>query len=120
MSSKREVERKKKQLERKVKKINSGPSKKRNSARNLSYSQQNYVKKQLSLSPGQSVSEYIRGAKTLEERKQREDEIRTVLNKFEQKNRKTRAITSIVGILFIGVIIGLIVYLVKRSKKNRH
>jgi LPXTG-motif cell wall-anchored protein len=117
-SNQKEVERKKEQLKRKVKKI-SGSAKKKNSVRNLNYSQQNYVEKHLALPAGQSVSEYIRSAKTPKERKQREDEIRTILNKFEQENRKTGAISSIVGILLIGAIIGLIIYLVKR-KKNKY
>ncbi|CAI2192470.1 18741_t:CDS:2, partial [Funneliformis geosporum] len=113
-----EVERKKKALERKIKKISSDPNKKKAGLADLNYSQENYAKNQLKLSANQSLKDYVRSAKTPEERRQREDEIRTLLNKYEQESTKTRALTSIIGVLLIGSIIGLIIYLVKRNKNK--
>lgn len=117
-SKQREVERKKNALKRKITKISNDPKKKTELVDNLNYSKENYAKNQLKLSANQSIKDYIRDAKTPEERKLREDEVRTLLNKYEQESTKTRALTSIIGILLIGSIIGLIIYLVKRNKNK--
>jgi len=118
-SNKREVERKKNSLERKVKKISNNPNKKKNEPiDNLTYSQKNYVEKQLALPRSQSLQNYLSSAKTPEERKQRENEIRQILNHWEQENKKTRATVAITGLLIIGAIVGLIIFLVRKNKRR--
>ncbi|CAJ0831372.1 22575_t:CDS:2 [Entrophospora sp. SA101] len=81
----REVKQKERSLKRKVEKIKDNTNKKPNDANkaddNLTYSQKNYIEKQLALPHGQSLQSYLNSAKTPEERKQRENEIRQLLNR---------------------------------------
>jgi hypothetical protein len=112
-SNEREVKRKKNSLERKIKKM----SKKEKVTDKLNYSQKKYVESHLA--DNQSLENYLRGAKTPEERKQRESEVQQLISRYEQENRKTGTTTAIVGFLVLGAIISLIIWLIKKNKNNK-